>query len=621
MTGEFADDRNLNFGIRYASPFHTIAQLYHSTDIKGLFRWCQYYINADPIISTIIQKMSEYPITEVIFDCDDAAKRSQYKAIFLQGLKIRSFLVQVGLRYFGYGNGFVSIGQSFLRYLKCPNCAKLYRLRGLTPNRRGEIKYKWDKNWFAISCPACAYSGTAEVEDKEIARADSIRLIQWDPKQIEIEWNPVTHDRMYKYILSKDMRKGIGFGRPFIVETLPYLFLDAYRQKAPIDIDPNNIFHFARPHNTGDAGGWGRPLIMPVMQDLFHMQILRKAEEAIMQQHILPLWVIFPAPQGDTNPVAQLNLGNWKVRVEEEIKKWKRDPNYVPIMPIPMGFQYLGGQGKQLDVSPIMESTYRRIIAGMDVPEEFVFGGTNSPYASSNINLRLLMNSFINYREGIDELLNGFIIPKVCSILKIEPVKARLSELKFADDVQLKQLLINLAQGKTISLATLLNEFNLDYDAENDKRRYENEQEQRLLFDQQKLGLQLQNQLQDLAAANAMGDALQQAQMQVPSMDPSGGSNIGKGWKNGSGGTSGNGYQFDPTQMASQYAKTIMGMPPERAQGTLVQLQNEMPQLHKMVVEMLDSHRAGQEVGEDRKEKEIKDRMRKTPDKLPPRRG
>ena len=44
-----------------------------------------------------------------------------------------------------------------------------------------------------------------------------------------------------------------------------------------IILEPRNIFHFSRPGTTGEQTGWGTPIILPVLKDLFQIQIVKKA--------------------------------------------------------------------------------------------------------------------------------------------------------------------------------------------------------------------------------------------------------------------------------------------------------------------------------------------------------
>jgi hypothetical protein len=36
------------------------------------------------------------------------------------------------------------------------------------------------------------------------------------------------------------------------------------------------------------------------------------------------------------------DLGMWRKRIEAEIHKWRQDPNYIPILPLPIGNETIG---------------------------------------------------------------------------------------------------------------------------------------------------------------------------------------------------------------------------------------------------------------------------------------
>ena len=72
-------------------------------------------------------------------------------------------------------------------------------------------------------------------------------------------------------------------------------------------------------------------------------------------------------------------------------------------MPMPLGTQTIGGQGRAL----ILHQEYRiwseQIIAGMGVPPEFVFGGVQ--YSGTNLTMFQLHNKFLSYIEDLKELI------------------------------------------------------------------------------------------------------------------------------------------------------------------------------------------------------------------------
>ena len=60
------DGRNTNF--RYPSQWWDVAHMELPKSIKQMFRWCRYHALVNPIVSSVVKKMSAYPITKVLVD-------------------------------------------------------------------------------------------------------------------------------------------------------------------------------------------------------------------------------------------------------------------------------------------------------------------------------------------------------------------------------------------------------------------------------------------------------------------------------------------------------------------------------------------------------------------------
>ena len=125
----------------------------------------------------------------------------------------------------------------------------------------------------------------------------------------------------------------IIIGKKSTVETVPQLFIDALRLKKAVVFSKDNIYHFKRPTLAGKDRGWGTPMILPVLKDTFYLQVLRKAQEAIAMEHIVPLRVMFPqAGSATSDPYTSVNLQDWRDQVASELRRWKADNNYIPII-------------------------------------------------------------------------------------------------------------------------------------------------------------------------------------------------------------------------------------------------------------------------------------------------
>src|SRR5690606_35126205 len=155
----------------------------------------------------------------------------------------------------------------------------------------------------------------------------------------------------------------------------------------------DNFRHLRRPTLAEQDQGWGKPLIIHVLKDMFYLYTLRRAQEAIALEHIVPFDMIYPMPNAQQDPYIHVNLANWRSEIEGVIKQHRRDPNFKAVIPIPVGFGRLGGDGKAMMLTPELNYLTQTIVGGMGIPQEFIFGGLN--YTGSSISLRTLENDFI----------------------------------------------------------------------------------------------------------------------------------------------------------------------------------------------------------------------------------
>jgi len=450
-------------GMQYPSPFFDIGHTYLPATVKQMFRWCRYYYLVNPLINAVVSKMSEYPITDIIFDTEREELRDKWQGFLMEHLRYRSFQVEVGLDYYTYGNALVSIHFPFVKYLYCHACNH--------EEAAGEAQYRFQNYQFTWICPKCDSHGFAGVRDHYIRSAKGIRLLRWNPEDIDIRYNESNGEYEYYYSIPVQLRNDIMIGKKSTIESVPQLFIDALRLKKSVVFSRDNIYHFKRPTLAGKDRGWGTPMILPVLKDTFYLQILRKAQEAIALEHIVPLRVLFPqAGSATSDPYTTVNLKDWRDQIGNEIRRWRTDNNYIPILPLPIGHQTIGGDGRALLLSQEIRVWSEHIVAGMGIPVELIFGGLS--YSGSNVSLRMLENSFLRYLSDHLALLR-WVIKSVASYLGWAPVKARFKPFKMADDLQRKAYLFQLNQAGKLSDESLLAD--ADYDARKEDKLMEHE--------------------------------------------------------------------------------------------------------------------------------------------------
>lgn len=509
---------------RYPSPFFDVAHTYLPSSIRELLEYCSYYFLTNGFINAVCFKMAEYPITNLVIDGAQALI-DQWRPFLHKTLKIKKLQVEIGLDYNVYGNCFLSVSLPFHKTLICKACGHSKRVE--------RQRYVFRSNGFYGTCGKCGYDGEFRVRDIYIKAAERIRVIRWCPEYMIIRHNEATGENDYFYRVPPSLANDIRMGKRHVVEKTPQIFLEAVRHNKAIAFNAKNLFHLRRPNIAQKDRGWGLPMPQPVLKDVYYLNILRKGQEAVVLEHIIPMRCFFPAiPSGTAEPYSTINLRDWKRHVEAEILKWRLDNNYIPVFPLPMGTQTIGGDGRALLLTQEYRVWMEAICVGMQVPVEFVFGGLS--FSGSNVSLRMVENHFSHYRADQLAFLEDFLIPIVAAFMNWQTVKVHFEPFKMADDLQRNAFNLQLNQAGKISDDSLLESSSWNAQDERAKIKRESQKSMELQRDQmlaqariqaqaQNIMTKAQMQLQQEAAEAGMGGAMPGAQQDPMAQASAGG--------------------------------------------------------------------------------------------------
>ena len=448
--------------IMYDNPFFDMTSFYMPKSIKSLFRYVNATLYSDPIVSQVITKLSEYPITNIIYNdttgsIKPAVVEDRWKEILEDNMGIDNAMKTCGMDYYGYGTSLVSINYPFKRMLKCPKCKNEKSVES------SKTKYKNHK--FMSTCK-CGYSGKMEARDMPTKEIEKLGFVFWDLMNIHIKYNNISGDHFFYYTIPNNIRKSINNGDMDIINTTRLEVIKAVEKNKKLKLSPQNLFHYKRPgpqYIYPDQRGWGVSVIMPVLKDIFYKRILRKGNEAIAFEHIVPLRIIFPQGTGEVSPHSMTNLGTWKSKIEDEILMWKKDPNRISIVPLPVGQINFGGDGKMLLVTNEIKAVDDDIIIGTGIIPEIIKGGAS--WSGSNVSLRVVENTFLNHRKSMKSFIK-WTTRKVALYMGLPEIDVDMDDFKMADDLQRKQLLLKAAGESQISFDTAIKEFGLNPDSE-----------------------------------------------------------------------------------------------------------------------------------------------------------
>jgi hypothetical protein len=471
----------------YPAPYFDPIAMQTLMDPKIMMHWGRYFYDWHPIIHAAINKMVAYPITDIIIDTTDADAERKYKDIF-QRINIRSLLIRIGLDYYVSGNAYFSLIMPFTRVFECPECH--------TGHSAKSVDFKVGTEYLTMVCPKCGKTVHPIIKDTPTKNALDIKPILWDPLNIKLEYDEILGNTTYYYSIPGSIGTDLDKGDKHLWATYPMYLIETARKKKLFKFFPTKILHLRRDtHSSAYNKGYGQPLISPVLKYLFHLLVLIRAQDALAIDQILPWTIISPSSNGSVDPSGELDLGRFSSALEDEYKEWKRNPMRKSIMPIPVNAQIVGAQGKALMLTNEIQEITNQILAGMGVPNEFVYGGLQ--WSGASVSLRMLENQLINFRTMMQSVLD-YIVQECRVAFELPEVKVRMQSFKMADDVAQKDLLLRMAEAGHISKHTLLKELmpNIDYDQE---QRFITEETQK---DRERA---IQEQIQAQNAANFYG--------------------------------------------------------------------------------------------------------------------
>lgn len=465
------DDISLGMYSRHGAaspnPAYTALTGFVPRKLKDLFRWAEYIYTDSPAIFAALQKLATYPVTSVTVESQDKTHKEAWEDLLTNVLDVKQNAITTALDRKVYGNSFISIYKPFNRFLKCNLCDQLTGIK--------HVKYSFQLKTlkFKYTCASCEKAAVGEIVDQRIANKKQIAIIRWDPKLMDIDYNPITGKSRYYYTIPSDLKTKVEKGNKHIIDTMPLEFLKAMQANKIFEFADDQLFHMKTPSPAGIDAQWGMPPLLCTIKLFFYAMVLRKANEAIALDHIVPFRVLHPAPiSGTADPATQINLANWQGRLEESLKLWRRDPNHIMMAPVALGVTMMGGQGRSLLTLGEVKEAEDAIIASLGIPREFVYGGLT--LAGSGISLRMLENQLDTDAAQQNDQLE-WIIQQVAAVLSWRPTKAKFVPFKLVDDTEQKAALMQLHQllGGPMSKDTLLKPYNIDLAKEREKSEQE----------------------------------------------------------------------------------------------------------------------------------------------------
>lgn len=554
---------------KYPNPFCDIASEYIPRDIHCILEWCEYLYLTFGTYRAAARRVVRYFLTELDLEGESDEEREKYSTFLNDELHIMNELAEIGDDFMTYGNVFVSLYFPFDRYLICPQCATTYHAEAI------DYKFSVKTGAFTGKCPKCGVDDIEfKREDRRSPDTKKVKVIRWNPKQMRLRPHPISGKIDYYLELDPQFVKKIEEGNKFYLNDTPWSMVETVvrcrkdKNRPLFKFKPESIYHMKESTLAGlPIRGWGIPPIMPNFKLAYYIQILRRYDEAIALDFIVPFRILYPQQSGPAgaDPLQAMSMQNFIGHMKKMVDAKRKNITDMQVAPFQIGYELIGGEGTQLTPKDLISQALDELLNAVGFPAELYKGSLS--IQAFPVALRLFEKTWGAMVDGMNDMI-GWMIESISRHFMWGEITGKLRSVTLADDIERKALALQAAAGMDISKQTAYRPLGVDYLEE--QRRVVEEQEAVQELQQEAMDRQQASQLEGGGGAPTPGGD--------PGAMPPGGQ---------PGATPGDVYE-QGKQMAQQL---LLQTPPSMRRGELIKIKHSNPTLHAIVIQEMDNMR------------------------------
>ncbi len=463
----------------YPSPFLDIGSFMLPGSLKESLDLCTMFWLKHGVYRSAAERIVRYFITEAEFTQDEESRKDLNEYLNLD-FNVTKKAASVGDDLLSCGLSASSMIFPFNRFLRCPKCNSEHSIEVSNWTYAGNAK-------FNSSCGHCSYSGAMGVVDRKSFDKDRIYMQRWSPYDITVKKHPWSGRTDIYWDIPADIRNQIKSGDPFIVKDFPLEFLKTVEDNRIFKFN-NDFVHFNSEDTIAsvDLKGYGLPKLMANFAQAFYVQTLKKANSSLAQDYMVPFRLLSPSKQPTDNQ------GPWMSGVDNElinssirdmVNNHRANPTGWNFSPIPMNYQAMSGEGT-MATPELLTQGVEELLSGMGIAPE-LFRGSMSVQAAPTA-LRVLQQSWPDITSFMNSWLR-FVVTRTTKYMNWEtPENIRFKKVTLADDMERRQLLLQLTSSGMVSKRTAFGVWGIDPKAEQEQIINEMRSEQEAQMDFQK---------------------------------------------------------------------------------------------------------------------------------------
>lgn len=430
-------------------PYVLYSTYHMPTNMINVLRLCEHLWLSSGQYKMAMERVSRYFITKVVFDDVNDKEKKRYEEFFNDHLNINTLLSEVADDFMCYGNSFSSLYMPFNRILICKKCNYTQNIEHVKDENLG---FKPDKLMFEAFCPRCNKRTLQEHKDLRSMDENRIHLIRWNPHEIQLLHQFLSGETQYLWNISPDIKTNIKGCKPIWLRSSPWEVIKSVATDSFFKFNKDVIYHMRESVIAGVRNrGWGIPRLLAAYKDMYYVQILKRFNEALALDYIVPFRVITPAKATSADPLMQYDMSAWNSKMQDMVVQHRRDPADYHMLPFPINYQVLGGEGQSLSPWQLIKQGTSDMMDSLGVPME-LFQGTLSLQAAPTA-LRLFEASWPHLVSSLNGWLN-WIVQRISMTFGWQPATAKLQRVTWADDIERRNLIFNLNAAQKMSDGT-----------------------------------------------------------------------------------------------------------------------------------------------------------------------
>lgn len=440
----------------FEDPFLLPSSTSIPTELQSALDFCLYLYYLNPLYRRASIRVVSHFVTDIEFidKAGDQKERDELKDYLINKLDLFGALLEVGQEWACYGNAFLRLHLPFDRVLVDHRGDK-YREYSLTMFGN-DVKYDFKTMKYEVTDPLTMEKEPAKRQkikldfiDRPSRDKDRIRLRKIDPRQVVLQHSFLSGKTQILYRFEPEFVTLIKNSTMYQVNETPMSMLKAIAMEQDFLFNEGQVFHFKAPTISGVSNfGWGMPETMANYRHIHQLQVLRKIDEVVGLDYMLPFRLFSPVSSTQANdPMNYMLLSRWGQEIKEVIKRRRTDPFAMHALPFPVTYQEFGAQGKQLAPKDLVEYHNNALLDAMGYPAELFKGSLMVQQVPTAV--RLFENSFHFIHHNFNKIVK-WVTKRILDYIGQPQMGIGLELPQMADNLEKQNVYMQLAAGAEI---------------------------------------------------------------------------------------------------------------------------------------------------------------------------